>query len=82
MARGYSDKRIACFAGIVPADDPRAGHLVVVDEPKTDVYGGLVAAPAFKEIATAALALPGRAPRPFRVLATWPRRFQFTPRCR
>jgi cell division protein FtsI (penicillin-binding protein 3) len=27
-----------------------------VDEPKTDVYGGLVAAPAFKEIATAAMA--------------------------
>ena len=29
--------------------------LVVIDEPKTDVYGGLVAAPAFKEIATAAM---------------------------
>ncbi len=56
VARGYSDKRIASFAGMVPAESPRAVILVVVDEPKTDVYGGLVAAPAFKEIATAAMA--------------------------
>jgi cell division protein FtsI (penicillin-binding protein 3) len=56
VARGYSDKRIASFAGVVPAESPRAVILVVVDEPKTDVYGGLVAAPAFKEIATAAMA--------------------------
>lgn len=56
VARGYSDKRIASFVGVVPADNPRAVILVVVDEPKTDVYGGLVAAPAFKEIATAAMA--------------------------
>lgn len=55
IAGGYSDKRIASFAGMVPAEDPRAVILVVIDEPKTDVYGGLVAAPAFKEIATAAM---------------------------
>src|SRR5262249_13758916 len=55
VARGYSEKRIASFVGIVPADAPRAVILVVIDEPKTDVFGGLVAAPAFKEIATAAL---------------------------
>jgi cell division protein FtsI (penicillin-binding protein 3) len=55
VARGYSDKRIASFVGIVPADAPRAVILVVIDEPKTDVFGGLVAAPAFKDIAAAAL---------------------------
>lgn len=55
VARGYSDKRIASFIGMVPAEDPRLVILVVIDEPKTDVYGGLVAAPAFKEIATAAM---------------------------
>ncbi len=55
VVRGYSDKRIASFVGIVPADAPRAVILVVIDEPKTDVFGGLVAAPTFKDIAAAAL---------------------------
>ena len=62
VARGYSDKRIASFAGIVPADDPRLVIYVVVDEPRTDVYGGLVAAPAFKEVATAVLPYLGVPP--------------------
>lgn len=62
VARGYSAKRIASFAGLVPADNPRVVIHVVIDEPKTDVYGGLVAAPAFREIAVAALASLGVAP--------------------
>jgi cell division protein FtsI (penicillin-binding protein 3) len=76
VARGYSDKRIASFVGVVPADNPRAVILVVVDEPKTDVYGGLVAAPAFKEIATAVMAHlavpPSRALAPEAVAAAAP----------
>jgi cell division protein FtsI (penicillin-binding protein 3) len=62
VARGYSDKRIASFIGMVPAENPRVVVLVVIDEPKTDVYGGLVAAPAFKEIATAAMPYLGVLP--------------------
>ena len=62
VAGGYSDRRIASFAGIVPAEDPRLVILVVIDEPKTDVYGGHVAAPAFREIAAAVLAYRGVPP--------------------
>jgi cell division protein FtsI (penicillin-binding protein 3) len=55
VARGYSDKRFSSFVGMVPAEDPRVVIGIFIDEPKTDVYGGLVAAPAFKEIAEAAM---------------------------
>ena len=52
LTRGYSvDKRTASFVGFIPADNPRLTILVVVDEPKTSPYGGVVAAPAFGAIA-------------------------------
>jgi cell division protein FtsI (penicillin-binding protein 3) len=59
VAGGYSDKRVASFIGMVPAENPRLVVLVVIDEPKTDVYGGLVAAPAFKEIVSQVLPMMG-----------------------
>jgi cell division protein FtsI (penicillin-binding protein 3) len=42
---------VSSFAGFVPADRPRATIVVIVDEPKTEHYGGLVAGPAFRKIA-------------------------------
>jgi cell division protein FtsI (penicillin-binding protein 3) len=62
VAHGYSEKRVASFIGMVPAEDPRVVILVVIDEPKTDAFGGLVAAPAFKEIALEAMSYLGVAP--------------------
>jgi cell division protein FtsI (penicillin-binding protein 3) len=53
--RGYSAKRVGSFAGFAPADDPRIAVLVLIDEPRTSSYGGVVAAPVFRAIATAAL---------------------------
>jgi cell division protein FtsI (penicillin-binding protein 3) len=56
VTRRYGAKRTASFVGFVPADKPRLTILVVVDEPKTSQYGGVVAAPAFSAIAQNSLA--------------------------
>jgi cell division protein FtsI (penicillin-binding protein 3)/stage V sporulation protein D (sporulation-specific penicillin-binding protein) len=60
---GYSDSRyVASFVGFVPARNPRLVVLVTVDEPHGAIFGGTVAAPAFKEIAQWALEYFGVAP--------------------
>jgi cell division protein FtsI/penicillin-binding protein 2 len=49
---GYSDSRyVASFVGAVPASRPRLLILVSVDEPRGAIWGGVVAAPAFAQIA-------------------------------
>jgi cell division protein FtsI/penicillin-binding protein 2 len=49
---GYSTSRyVASFVGIVPATNPRLVILVTVDEPQAAIWGGVVAAPAFQQIA-------------------------------
>jgi cell division protein FtsI (penicillin-binding protein 3) len=49
---GYSTSRyVASFVGVVPAMNPRLVVLVTVDEPGSAIWGGVVAAPAFAEIA-------------------------------
>ena len=56
MRGGYSpDRVVASFAGYVPADRPRLVIFVAIDEPRGEQYGGLIAAPAFREIAEASL---------------------------
>lgn len=40
------------FIGFVPADNPRVVIMVCLNEPRPQYYGGVVAAPAFKEIAS------------------------------
>jgi len=59
----YGKGRLASFAGFVPADAPRLAIVVMIDEPSVgSVYGGQIAAPAFKEIAESALSTLGIAP--------------------
>jgi cell division protein FtsI (penicillin-binding protein 3) len=49
---GYEPgKYVATFVGMVPASDPRLVVLVTIDEPHGVIFGGLVAAPAFAQIA-------------------------------
>jgi cell division protein FtsI (penicillin-binding protein 3) len=53
---GYSDTRyVASFVGVVPAKDPRLVVLVSIDEPHGAIWGGVVAAPAFSDIARSSL---------------------------
>jgi cell division protein FtsI/penicillin-binding protein 2 len=50
---GYATGRyVASFVGIVPASRPRLVVLVAVDEPHGGIFGGVVAAPAFQQIAS------------------------------
>lgn len=54
--RRYSkEKYVSSFVGFVPADNPMIAMIVVVYEPKGQIYGGVVAAPVFKEIARQSL---------------------------
>jgi cell division protein FtsI/penicillin-binding protein 2 len=53
---GYSDtKFVASFVGFAPASHPRLLVAVMVDEPQGEIYGGVVAGPAFKAITSYAL---------------------------
>jgi cell division protein FtsI (penicillin-binding protein 3) len=48
----YSHSRyVASFVGLVPATKPELVIMVMIDEPHGSIYGGDVAAPAFREIA-------------------------------
>ena len=47
----YVKKYVGSFVGLVPAKKPRLAILVMIDEPHGDIYGGVVAAPAFRDIA-------------------------------
>ena len=59
---GYGDKYLADFVGFIPAVDPEYMILVMVDEPEPNHYGGVVAAPAVREVAIKSLSYLGRMP--------------------
>jgi cell division protein FtsI (penicillin-binding protein 3) len=44
------DRFVSSFVGFVPADNPRIALIVVVHEPKGKAFGGVVAAPVFRNI--------------------------------
>jgi len=75
---GYSDRYVSSFVGVAPLDDPRIVVAVMVDGPRGDYYGGLVAAPAFAEVMHASLLarriVPDSAGRPLHELVEETRR--------
>ncbi|MGB5745819.1 MAG: penicillin-binding protein 2 [Desulfobacterales bacterium] len=44
-------KHMASFVGFAPADNAEITVLVIIDEPQGEYYGGIVAAPVFRQIA-------------------------------
>lgn len=52
--RYSKEKYISSFVGFVPVDNPRFALIVVVYEPRGQIYGGVVASPVFRDIATQA----------------------------
>jgi cell division protein FtsI (penicillin-binding protein 3) len=64
VGRAYSHTKFnALFIGLIPADKPELAISVIVDEPKGAIYGGVVAAPIFREIAAQSLRVLGYYPR-------------------
>ena len=61
--QGYSSEaEVASFVGFVPGDRPKVAVYVAIDRPIGEQGGGAVAAPAFREIADAALDILGARP--------------------
>lgn len=55
----YGSEHLASFVGFFPVQNPRYFILVLVDEPAKNQFGGVVAAPAFKQIAQRLLTYTG-----------------------
>ncbi|HJR09390.1 MAG TPA: penicillin-binding protein [Pyrinomonadaceae bacterium] len=63
VTRAYSKtKYVGSFVGFAPAENPAVVIIVVIDEPVGGYYGGIVAAPVFREIAESVLPYLGVAP--------------------
>ena len=53
---GYGDEYVNIFAGVAPVSDPRLAVVVLINEPKGELYyAGLTAAPVFAKIMAASL---------------------------
>ena len=51
LGRYSKTQYVASFGGFTPAKDPRVSILVLIRNPRKSHYGGVVAAPVFREIA-------------------------------
>ena len=58
----YGLGRVSSFVGYAPVDDPRYLIFVVFDEPVKNAYGGVVAAPVFRNVAVRSMAYHGVLP--------------------
>lgn len=56
----YQARYRASFVGFFPVEDPKYVMYVLLDEPKTSIYGGFVSGPVFRNITQRILALDPR----------------------
>jgi len=64
VGRAYSHSKFnALFIGLIPAENPVLAITVIVDEPRGAIFGGVVAAPIFREIAAQSLRVLGYYPK-------------------
>ncbi len=59
----YENRYLSSFIGFAPADEPRLVLVVIVENPRKQIYGGLVAAPVFKSITEKVLFYMNISPR-------------------
>ena len=65
VGRAYSHSKYnSVFMGLIPAQKPVLAITVIVEESKGAIYGGVVAAPIYREIAGQALRVLGHFPQP------------------
>jgi len=65
-----SSKLIGSFVGFVPSENPALTILVILDEPKTKAWGGVIAAPVFSRVAERVLQYMGVTPSAPRAIKT------------
>lgn len=56
------DRNLADFVGFAPANNPQVAMIIMVDEPEGAGYGGVVAAPIFRELLPQVMQAIGIAP--------------------
>lgn len=65
LENGYAeDQFVSSFVGLAPIDNPVISILVIVDNPKTQTYGSIVASPSAKNIIEYTLKLLGIKEKP------------------
>jgi len=56
VANGYGEEYVNIFAGVAPVSDPQLAVVILINEPKGELYyAGLTAAPVFAKIMAASL---------------------------
>jgi cell division protein FtsI (penicillin-binding protein 3) len=59
---GYGKGRVGSFVGMIPIENPRYLICVLLDEPTSVQYGGVIAAPVFRHVALHTMAYHGLLP--------------------